>query len=66
MGVDGAYTCRMKLAGHYHHYWELPARMVLWKPTHGHRLMGSLTPTYVKVLWQDARVEAGAGQMYGG
>ena len=49
---------RMKLAGHCQRHQELPAgRLVLWEPTHGHRSRGRPTPSYVKILRDDAGAE---------
>ena len=53
-GYQGCVTVvsrRMTLAGHCHRYQELPAsNLVLWEPTHGYRLRGRPTPTYVDIL----------------
>ena len=48
---DKVASRRMKLAGHCHRHQELPAsKLVLWEPTHGHRLRGRPTPTYVDIV----------------
>ena len=52
---DRVASRKMKLAGHCHRHQELPAsKLVLWEPTHGRRLRGHPTLTYVDVLKQDA------------
>ena len=50
---------RMRLAGHCQRHRELLAsKLVLWETTHGQRLRGRPTLTYVDILKKDAGAES--------
>ena len=49
---------RMRVVGHCQRHQELPAKVVLWEPTHGHWSRGRPTLTYVDVLKNDTGAQS--------